>query len=104
MRPPLLGPSLTLAEIVYGTPVGKSDDLVEVHSEIVLAHGCNGSLRLIESHPREFSAIAREVHITIVIRLEISNHCKVAGEGIGLPVAIARKHGNGYLARVVISL
>ena len=104
LRPSLGGPSLALAQIVDGTPIGQSDDLVEIHLEIVLSHGRDGSLALVERHPGEAPSVAGEVHVAIVIGLHVGNHSQVAGQRVGLPVAIARMHGHRHQSGAVVAL
>ena len=102
--PTLCGPSLRLAEIVDGSPVGESDDTVEVHLEEVRSHSGHGGLALVERHPREATTIAWEVHIAIVVGLPIGLHGKVAGQRVGIPVAIARMHGHSDKSCGIVTL
>ena len=104
LRPSLGRPSLALSEIVDGSPVCQSYHLVEFHSKEVFSHGSHRCLTLVEVHPRESLAVAGEIHIPIIIRLNISHLGKVARQGVGLPVAVAGMHGHGHLTCGVVSL
>ena len=73
-------PSLTLAQIVDGAPIGKSDNLIQIHGKIVFTHGSHRSLALVERHPWKLGGISREVHVAVVVRLHIGDHRKVAGQ------------------------
>ena len=102
--PSFHGPSLALAEIVDGSPVSKADGSVAIHSEEILAHCRYACLTLIERHPGEACLVAWEVHVAVVIGLEIGNHSQIAGQGVSLPVAVSGVHGYCHLARGVIAL
>ena len=77
--PAFLGPAHALAQIVDGTPIGQSDDLVEVHLEEVLSHGLCRGLTLVERHPGESFPVTREVHISVVVRLYVRLHGQITG-------------------------
>ena len=77
--PTLCWPALTLAQIVDGTPVGEADHTVEVHLEVVLSHGGDGGLALVEGHPGEAAPVAGEVHIAIIIGLYVGLYGEVVG-------------------------
>ena len=102
--PSLGGPSLTLSEIVDGSPICQSDDLVEVHGEIVLAHSGHSGFTLIELHPRKTSAVTGEIHISVVIGLHIGNHGEVTWKRVCFPVAVTGMHGHGDKTGGVVSL
>ena len=94
MCPSLGRPSLRLAQVVDSSPIGQTDNLVKVHLKVVGPHGSCRCLTLVERHPREAPAVAREVHITIVIGLYVCLHGQVTGQRVRLPVAVAWVHGN----------
>ena len=92
--PSLRWPSLTFAEIVDTTPIAESDDLVQVHREIVLTHRSHTCLALVECHVRVFLTVAREIHIAVVVALNIRNLCQVAWVLVRIPIAETWVHGN----------
>ena len=94
---------MRLAKIVYGTPVCQSYDAVEVHSEVVLTHILRRRLALVERHPRVASSVAGEIHVPIVICLNVGLQREVTGYGVGLPVTIARMHSHRNLSGGVIA-
>ena len=104
LSPAFVGPSLRLSEVVDCPPVSQSDNLVEVHFEEILSHGGYGSLALVELHPRETASVAREIHITVVVRLHICLHGEVGRQRIGVPIAVAWMHGHGDQTGGIVSL
>ena len=104
LRPTLLRPALALAQVVDGSPVGQSDDAAEIHLKPVGSHGCRRSLALIELHPRKALAVAGEIHIAVVVGLDVGLHGQVTRQRVGLPVAVARVHGNGNQSGGVVTL
>ena len=102
--PAFCRPTLTLAQVVDSAPVGQTYHLVEIHLKPVGSHLVDARLALVEGHPGEAAPIAREVHVTVVISLDISLHGEIAGQRVGLPVAIARVHGNGHPSGRVVAL
>ena len=101
--PSLARPAKALAVVVYHTPIGQAHDTVEIHVEIVRPHHRQVGLALIEDHVGKAPAVAREVHIAIVVSLDVRDHRQVAGQRVGLPVAAARVHGHGDRPRVVVA-
>ena len=65
--PTLDRPSHALTQIIDGAPIGKTNHLVTVHLVEVRTHGCHTCLTLIEGFLRIALAVAREVHVTVVI-------------------------------------
>ena len=102
--PTLRGPTLTLAEVVDGAPVGETDDAVEVHLEVVLSHRGDRGLALVEGHPGETAPVAREVHIAIIIGLNVGLDGEVVGQGVGIPVTVTGMHGDGDETGGVVTL
>ena len=102
--PSFRGPSLALAKIVDGTPVSQTNHFVEIHGKEVLAHRCCGGFALVERHPREATAIAGEIHVTVVVGLNVGLQGEVAGQRVSLPIAVARVHGDGDEPRGVVAV
>ncbi|CUQ63223.1 Uncharacterised protein [Segatella copri] len=65
--PTLDRPSHALAQVIDGAPIGKTYHLVEIHLIEVRSHGSHTCLTLIEGFLRIALAVAREIHVTIVI-------------------------------------
>ena len=104
LRPTLCGPSLTLAEVVDGSPVGQAYHLVKIHLKEVRTHVGHVGLALVERHPGEPPSVAGEVHIAVVVRLYVGDHRQVVGQGIGIPVTVAWVHGHGHKSGGVVAL
>ena len=101
--PSLDRPSHTLTEIVDCSPIGQTYNLVEVHLEKVGSHGSSTCLTLIEYLFGIASGVSWEVHIAVVIGVDLSGNGKRCRYGVGVYVTVAWVHGNSGKTSVVIS-
>ena len=79
LAPTFCRPALTLAQIVDGTPIGEAHHFVTIHLEEVRTHRGYRGLALVEGHPGEAAPIAGEIHVAVVVGLEIGNLRQFAG-------------------------
>ena len=102
--PALHRPSHTLAEIVDGTPISQTDHLVPIHLIEVRSHRSRTCLTLIEGLLWITLHIAREVHIAIVVGVDLRSHRQVGRNVVGLQIAIARVHRHGRETSIIITM
>ena len=94
LRPSFLWPAIAFAQVVNHTPVSQSQHLVEVHLEVVRTHHRRVGLALIENHMGETLAVAREIHISVVVGGDVCLMHERCRQRVGVDVAATRVHGH----------
>ena len=101
--PTLYRPPHTLTKIINSTPIGESDDLITIHLEEIRSHGCHTRLTLVECLFWISAAITGEIHIAVVVGVDLGSYGKVGGNGVCINIAVARMHGDCRQTAVVIT-